>query len=300
MVAAAPPPSKPEYLLVVSDDPYAMYFMHAINGAGFDDSTSPPTLVLCLRERRRNIVFAKPGDTHWTLVNGGQASHPMHDDRDGKIMFYSLLSLRGRCYISSPEGSIYRVKLSPLPRLVEVVDQRRFAEPDNILAQRICSFLVGSGSGRMLMLRIWKGLEHFAGAGTYNRKEIFTAGGITRRVEVLEVDMTGRRLVPVRSLGRHAAFLGLTHCMLISTEIFPSIDAVLYTSALLISNIGRGSASIISTARKATGGPNLRTSSDTIILSRVSFLLPGPATLTSISYAMLTAPTARVVRVSIT
>jgi hypothetical protein len=74
MVAAVPPPSKPEYLLVVSEDPYGMYFMHAINGAGFDDSTSPPTLVLCLRERMRNIVFAKPGDTHWTLVNGGHTT----------------------------------------------------------------------------------------------------------------------------------------------------------------------------------------------------------------------------------
>jgi hypothetical protein len=39
---------------------------------------------------------------------------------------------------------------------------------------------------------------------------------------------------------------------------------------------------LITTARGATGGPNHRTSSATIII-RVSFLLPGPATLTSIT-----------------
>jgi hypothetical protein len=72
---------------------------------------------------------------------------------------------------------------------------------------------------------MWKGLEHFGGVGAYNRREIFTVRGITKRIEVLEVDITGRRLVPVRSLGRHATFLGWTHCVLISTETFPSIAA---------------------------------------------------------------------------
>ncbi|CAN6327437.1 unnamed protein product [Urochloa humidicola] len=87
------------------------------------------------------------------------------------------------------------------------------------------SFLVGSSDGRMLMVRNWKGLEHFGGIGAYNRKETFTVRGITNRIEVLEVDITGRRLVPVRSLGRHAVFVGFTHCMLVSTDIFPSIAA---------------------------------------------------------------------------
>ncbi|CAL4909231.1 unnamed protein product [Urochloa decumbens] len=200
-VAAAVPLSRMDCLLAVYQNPSGIN-SHAINGAGFDDSTSPPTLVLCLRKTMCNIIFAKPGDTHWTLVTSGQASHPL-----------------------SPEGSVYLVELSPLPRLVEVVDQRRFAEPDNILEQRIMSFLVGSSGGRMLMVRYWKDLEHFGGIGAYNRKEIFTVRGITNRIEVLEVGITGRRLIPVRSLGRHAVFVGLTHCVLISTEIFPSIAA---------------------------------------------------------------------------
>jgi hypothetical protein len=69
----------------------------------------------------------------------------MRDDSPGKVMFYSL-SLRGHCYISSPEGSVYLVELSPLPRLVEVVDQRRFAEADNISEQRITSLALSSSA----------------------------------------------------------------------------------------------------------------------------------------------------------
>ena len=40
--------------------------------------------------------------------------------------------------------------------------------------------------------------------------EVFTAEGIPRCVELLEVDLAARRLVPVRSLGRRAVFVGAT------------------------------------------------------------------------------------------
>ncbi|CAN6307909.1 unnamed protein product [Urochloa humidicola] len=47
-------------------------------------------------------------------------------------------------------------------------------------------------------------------------------------MELLEVDVAGKRLVPLGSLGSHAAFVGNTHCVLVSTETFPSIarDAI--------------------------------------------------------------------------
>ncbi|KAF7086262.1 hypothetical protein CFC21_089589 [Triticum aestivum] len=77
----------------------------------------------------------------------------------------------------------------------------------------------------MLMVRYWRGMERFGGVEAYNQKEIFTVGGITGRIEVLKVDIACRRLVPISSLGRHAVFLGRTHCLHISTEIFPSITA---------------------------------------------------------------------------
>ncbi|KAM3225173.1 hypothetical protein ACQJBY_058113 [Aegilops geniculata] len=195
-----------------------------INAAAFDDSTSPPTLLLCLRGGLSTIIFAKPGDAHWTLVIPGQSTHP-RNYKYQQVLFFTLLSLGGHCYISSPEGSVYLLELQPQPRLVEVVDQRRFAEPDNIWRERIMSFLVSGTDGRMLMVRYWSGVERFGDIGAYNQKELFTARGITSRIEVLEVDIAGKRLVPMRSLGRHAVFIGLTHCLHISTETFPSISA---------------------------------------------------------------------------
>ena len=40
--------------------------------------------------------------------------------------------------------------------------------------------------------------------------ELFTVGGVTGRIELLEVDIAGRTLVPVRSLGHYAALIGTT------------------------------------------------------------------------------------------
>ncbi|XP_062216349.1 uncharacterized protein LOC133916617 [Phragmites australis] len=240
-IVAAEPPSKPRYLPSVFREPLprslqcsGLYSIpHLIDGAGLDDSTSPPTLVLCLREKLSNIVFAKPGDTHWTLVSPGQASHWWFDSL-GKVPFHSLLSLGGRCYFTSPEGSVYLLQLGPLPRLVEIVNQRQSSLDDAVLDEaiqhrRIKSFLVSEGSGgRMLMVRYLNNIMLLGGIAAYEPTELFTAGGITGRMELWEVDIAGRRLVPLRSLGRLAVFVGDTHCVVVSTKTFPSIapDAI--------------------------------------------------------------------------
>ena len=75
------------------------------------------------------------------------------------------------------------------------------------------------------MVRYWRNVEHFGGRRAYNKMELLTVGGVTGRIEVLEVDIAGRTLIPVRSLGHYAVFIGRTHCMLISTKTFPSIVA---------------------------------------------------------------------------
>ncbi|XBI49106.1 hypothetical protein VPH35_112730 [Triticum aestivum] len=186
----------------------------AINGAAFDDSTSPPTLLLCLRGGLATIIFAKPGDAHWTMVTPGRSTHP-RNYKHQQLLFFTLLSLGGRCYISSPEGSVYLMELEPLPRLVDVVDERCFAEPDNIWREHIMSFLVSDTGGRMLMVRYWSCMERFGGVEAYNPEDLFTGAASPAAL----------RLVPVRSLGRHAVFIGLTHCLHISTETFPSISA---------------------------------------------------------------------------
>ncbi|TVU51056.1 hypothetical protein EJB05_02461, partial [Eragrostis curvula] len=174
--------------------------LRVINGAGFDDSTSPPTLVLCLRGMVSNIIVAKPGDAHWTLVAPGEASYPEYDAA-GKLLFYSLLSWRGRCYLTSPEGSVYVLELQPLPRLVGIIDQRSLCAPDRHYLGLVFSFLVpdgnGNGGGRMLMVRYWKNIKFFGGIESYRESELFTVAGVTGRIEVLELDLAGRRLIPL-------------------------------------------------------------------------------------------------------
>ncbi|KAE8808157.1 hypothetical protein D1007_15283 [Hordeum vulgare] len=199
-IVVAVPAYKDTNLLPVLKNPLG-FVPHMINGAGFDDSTSSPTLMLCLRAGVTTIIFAKPGDAHWTLISPGRVSHPIYGERR-KVLFCTLLSLGGSCYVSSPEGSVYLVELQLIPRLVNVVDQRRHAKKDYIWRKHIISFLVRGTGGRMLMVRCWTGMERFGGVEAYNPKEIFKVNGITRRIEVLEADMAGRRLVPVRSLGR--------------------------------------------------------------------------------------------------
>ncbi|KAG2619603.1 hypothetical protein PVAP13_3NG127300 [Panicum virgatum] len=186
------------------------YFIpYVMDGAALDDSTSPPTLVLSLdtlKEALSNIIVAKPGDTHWAVVGPGPGSHYMYMPT-GRVLFNSLLSLGGRCYLASLEGSIYLLQLQPLPRLV----------------QDIRSFLL-SHDGRMLMVRCSSSNIELA----FEPVGLFTVGGTTLRMEMLEVDVAGKRHVPLRSLGRLAAFVGHTHCLAVSSERFPSIvpDAV--------------------------------------------------------------------------
>nr|CAB3475969.1 unnamed protein product [Digitaria exilis] len=179
-----------------------------------------------------NIVFAKPGDAMWKLVSPGQASHWLFDYL-GKVAFQSLVSIGGRCYFSSPEGSVYVLRLQPLPRLVEIVNQRsnKMSRDDTVRRYRyIHSFLIGEGSmGRLLMVRYHRNIDYLGGMAAYNQMVLFTgANGITGCIELIQVDIAGKRLVPLSSLGGRAVFVGETHCVAVSTKTFPSIapDAI--------------------------------------------------------------------------
>nr|CAB3463673.1 unnamed protein product [Digitaria exilis] len=66
-----------------------------IKGAGIDDATSPPTLVLCLRKKLAHVVVAKPGvDAHWVSVHHGEQ--------------------QGRCYFTTPRGDVMTLDLGPM------------------------------------------------------------------------------------------------------------------------------------------------------------------------------------------
>uniref|UniRef100_A0A0D3GYG0 KIB1-4 beta-propeller domain-containing protein n=1 Tax=Oryza barthii TaxID=65489 RepID=A0A0D3GYG0_9ORYZ len=260
----------------------------AVCGPWRERTADPRVRRLDARFRPRNWA---PGDSHWTLVNPGEASYREYDSQ-GQLLFHSVLSWCGRCYVASPEGSVYVLELRPpLPRLVEIIDQRRMCPPDTHHLNRVLSFLVGSGTA-MLMVRYWIDIKHFGGAEAYDPAELFTSvGGFTGRLEVLELDdiakpKSERSLLPVRSLGRHAAFVGNTHCLLMSTETFPSLATDAIYLGYRLQRYRTSKFSVYTIDDRRIEPPHQFCLDEEW---RGSIPLPGLATLTSTSSAMLTA-----------
>ncbi|KAM0835161.1 hypothetical protein ACQ4PT_063112 [Festuca glaucescens] len=189
---------------------------NAITGAGIDDWTSPCTLMLCLRPGAHPIVCAKPGDEKWVygrVAKQGTASMVS--------LVQSPVTLGGRCYFTTVSGGIMALDLSPgarWPLMTFLLDE------DPPANRKITSFLVRS-QGRMLMVRYMFGANLVQGGG-YDETEIFMWRGRPSRVEVFEVVIAGRRLVPQSGVGNdHAAFLVAAGPVMVSTNKFPKIAA---------------------------------------------------------------------------
>uniref|UniRef100_A0ACD6AJG8 Uncharacterized protein n=2 Tax=Avena sativa TaxID=4498 RepID=A0ACD6AJG8_AVESA len=188
----------------------------AIIGAGIDDSTSPSMLVLCLRPGRHPIVCAKPGDENWVY---GRVSEKR---TAGKVtLVQSPVTFGGRCYFTTVAGEIMALDLSPgarWPLLTFLLDK------DPPVNAEISSFLIRS-QGRMLMVRYMFGANLVQGGG-YDETKIFMWRGCPSRMEVFEVDVTGRRLVGQSGVGDgQAAFVGAAHTVMVSTKKFSKIAA---------------------------------------------------------------------------
>ena len=96
-----------------------------------------------------NIIFAKPGDEQWTLGSPGEVSHRLFDWH-GRIAFQSLASFGGRCYFSSPEGSVSLC-----------VAVAATASPFGISVQEHL-FLFGRRRhvGRLLLMRYYRNIDY--------------------------------------------------------------------------------------------------------------------------------------------
>ncbi|KAK1692036.1 hypothetical protein QYE76_008733 [Lolium multiflorum] len=196
-----------------------------INGAGIDDSTSPRTLVLCLRAGWCPIVCAKPGDNNWVY---GCATEMRPAGIVTRVQ--SPVTIGGRCYFTTVAGAIMTVDPSSPARWPVMTFLLNEDPPVNA---KISSFLVRS-QGRMLMVRYMVGFNLVDGGG-YDETKIFKWHGRPCCMEVFEVDIAGRRLVPQSGVGDNkAAFLGATHTVMVSTKKFPKIaDNSVYLNCFL-------------------------------------------------------------------
>ncbi|KAF8681679.1 hypothetical protein HU200_045105 [Digitaria exilis] len=142
----------------------------------------------------------------------------------GKIVFHTLLSFRGHCYVATHRGDVMRVDLQGPPRMVYLSREMALSPGSSPYA-----YLVRSQDHRMLMVRY---LSHVDLAeDSYQRSEIFTLkDGVHCRVEVFEVDVVGRRLIPLNGVGKYAVFVGRTYSIMLPSDKFPKLapDAVYF------------------------------------------------------------------------
>ncbi|CAD6243358.1 unnamed protein product [Miscanthus lutarioriparius] len=112
-----------------------------IDGGGGGGAASPPTVVAFISGKVPLLAFIRPGESHWALADTSALTCGAHQ--------VSVLSLRGRFYLSTSTGDVLTVELHPVPRLVHVVRNRKTAPPatTTTVPATICSFyLAPSGN----------------------------------------------------------------------------------------------------------------------------------------------------------
>jgi hypothetical protein len=120
-----------------------------ITSAGFiydGEADVYPTVVLCTEDPIQWIVYYKPGDTEWRILDYEEEEHV-------ELLPYPAggLSVRGRFYVPTPTGNLRMLEPRPHPHLVYVATQEaRHRCGCNFGAS---SWLKDDGDGRMLLLR---------------------------------------------------------------------------------------------------------------------------------------------------
>ncbi|KAL6843922.1 hypothetical protein ACP4OV_026493 [Aristida adscensionis] len=192
--------------------------------AAISDETSPPTVALFMRGHYWNIAYAKPGDEHWALVDDKAwkyfpSNNPelIREDKMLKfVWFLSTMTVRGRVYFATYQGNILELRLSPRPRLVPVI----IDDDDD--------------DRGVLMVRYYCNINHLSPAEQRRAKRrkktnLLKLPGDRRgrfewnQLDVFEVDLAGKKLVPTESVGQRAVFVGDVACISVSARRFPSV-----------------------------------------------------------------------------
>ncbi|KAM0859206.1 hypothetical protein ACQ4PT_047350 [Festuca glaucescens] len=187
--------------------------------AGISEETSPPSVVLLMKDRyERAIAYARPCDQRWTVMNS-----EVWGSLSISFSFSSASTLQGRFYFATPEGNILEASLRPEPRLVPVVASQAKIEFN------VNSYLVPPADhhrgGGMLMVRYYTTLNHLSVNERRNmkgRRDVIRLDERTKKyrwslIQVLEVDVAGKMLLPVEDIGRQQA------CFSLSARTFPCV-----------------------------------------------------------------------------
>ncbi|KAL6899467.1 hypothetical protein ACP4OV_006125 [Aristida adscensionis] len=200
----------PDFSPLFADAPKAVLdSTHQFRGFGVVDGGAAPapataTVVLCLDGEVPMVACVRPGEPRWALADTSSLA--------AKASLRSVLSLRGRVDVSTSTGDVLAVELRPAPRLVYVIRQAATATATATAtvppppAPMRSFFLAPSGDDAGVILV----------RATRDRRE----------VEVFEVDVDGRRLIPTTTVGAdRAVFIGSARALSVSTPLFPCIAA---------------------------------------------------------------------------
>ncbi|SPT16204.1 unnamed protein product [Triticum aestivum] len=138
----------------------------------------------------------------------------------------------GRFYFATLEGHVMHARLCPEPRVVPVV-----VEQPNTDHNMFCYLVPPDNDdhrcgGGMLMVRYYLSLDHLSADERRimkRRRKVMDVIRVEREnrwnlIQVFEVDVAGKRLVPVEDIGRHrAVFVGDVACFSFSARRFPCV-----------------------------------------------------------------------------
>jgi hypothetical protein len=160
-------------------------------GSGIANDNS--TVVFCL-SMLNTIGMTKPGDDHWTLL------HCDGSDMTAPIMF------EGRLYYVANNDAIMVLEMST-PRLEVAAKLNMRVSP---MADSLHLF---NNSGELMLVhRRFRRCRRRPGANNY----------LETCYDVYRVDLDTRTLLPVKSLGGRAVFMGMWCSLLVSPNVFPS------------------------------------------------------------------------------
>ncbi|XBI88837.1 hypothetical protein VPH35_026749 [Triticum aestivum] len=201
--------------------------------AGVSDETSPSSVVLLMADRHlgRAIAYANPGDQRWAVVD----DEVWRPDQPLSCRFSSASTMQGCFYFATLEGYMIQVRLCPEPRQVPVV-----VDQPNTQYNMFC-YLVPPNDyhcrcgGGMLMVLYYLNLDHLSADERRIMKRRRTVMDVIRvehhvkaqrwsLIQVFEVDVAGKRLVPAEDIGRHRAVLvGDVACFSLLARRFPCV-----------------------------------------------------------------------------
>ncbi|CAL4886506.1 unnamed protein product [Urochloa decumbens] len=193
---------------------------NAYQSRGFgviDGGASSPAMVIFLDGVGVVPMLAciRLGEPSWALIDTSEI-----DGGTAGVSFSSVLSLRGRFYMSTSAGHVLAVEPHPEPRLVYVIIRQQTAT--KAATRPTATAAVSPATETRPFFDFF--LAPSSNDDDHSGMVMVRASRERRQVSVFEVDIDAGKLVPTSTVGTdRAVFIGSARVVSVSTRLFPSI-----------------------------------------------------------------------------